>query len=105
MVHHVASCHECGTQISARDHCQKCNDGKKLSYRCPHCTGFILVDKFSIEPDVKRVREMRIKHLENAARDVVNVVKSDDPANRCMDRFVLVERSLFDNLEEAIRDS
>ena len=67
MVHHVASCHECGEEIVARDHCHKCNGGHDASYACPHCQGFILVGKHSIKPDVKRAKEERSKAIEAAA--------------------------------------
>jgi len=67
MVHHVASCHECGRQISARDHCPSCNQGSELSYQCPICDGYILVGKHCIEPDTKRAKEERSKSIEAAA--------------------------------------
>jgi len=87
MPHYVASCHECGTEISARDHCPECNKGHKGSYACPHCKRYILVGDHSIKPDVKRTQEDRLKNIEAAAKEVVAYYEKNPFQSSTLDKL------------------
>lgn len=61
MVHHVADCSKCGTEIVACDHCPKCNKGKimkegqKITNELGGSQSFIEADFDCIPPVVLRL--------------------------------------------------